>query len=65
MATQVGLVSIKVSLGVSGTQQLSSQEASVEELLRRADACLYRSKRDGRNRVTVDDGGSLAATLSS
>jgi two-component system cell cycle response regulator len=60
IGTQVGPIPIKVSLGVSGTQKLTSQEASVEELLRRADACLYRSKRGGRNRVTVDDGGSLA-----
>jgi two-component system cell cycle response regulator len=65
MATQVGLIPVKVSLGVSGTQQLASQEVSVEELLRRADACLYRSKRGGRNRVTVDDGGSVAPTISS
>jgi two-component system, cell cycle response regulator len=64
MASQVGLIPIKVSLGVSGTQRLSGQEASVEELLRRADACLYRSKRDGRNRVTVDDGRSLATAIS-
>ena len=59
LATQAGLLPIKVSLGVSGTQRLTSQEPSVEELLRRADACLYRSKRDGRNRVTVDEGVSL------
>jgi two-component system, cell cycle response regulator len=65
MATQVGLIPIKVSLGVSGTQRLSGQEGSVEELLRRADAYLYRSKRDGRNRVSVDDGRSLATTMSS
>lgn len=57
LATQAGLIPIKVSLGVSGTQRLPGQDASVEALLRRADACLYRSKREGRNRVTVDDGG--------
>ena len=56
MATQAGLIPISVSLGVSGTQRLNGQDASVEELLRRADACLYRSKRDGRNRVTADNG---------
>jgi two-component system cell cycle response regulator len=54
MTTQAGLISITVSLGVSGTQQLNSAEASPEELLRRADACLYRSKNDGRNRATID-----------
>ncbi len=58
IATQSGLLPIKVSLGVSGTQLLRPREPSVEELLRRADACLYRSKRDGRNRVTVDDGAT-------
>jgi diguanylate cyclase (GGDEF)-like protein len=62
IATQAGLLPIKVSLGVSGTQRLQSHEPSVEDLLRRADACLYRSKRDGRNRVTVDDGGSPASS---
>jgi diguanylate cyclase (GGDEF)-like protein len=55
IATQVGMLTVRVSVGVSGTQ-IQSHEPSVEELLRRADACLYRSKRDGRNRVTVDDG---------
>lgn len=58
--TSVGLIPITVSLGVSGTQRLVGQEATVEELLRRADACLYRSKHDGRNRVTVDDGAGQA-----
>lgn len=57
IATQIGPLPVRVSLGVSGTQQLQLHERSFEELLRRADACLYRSKRDGRNRVTVDDGG--------
>jgi diguanylate cyclase (GGDEF)-like protein len=60
IATEAGLIPVRVSLGVSGTQRLTSRESSVEDLLRRADACLYRSKRDGRNRVTVDDGASLA-----
>jgi diguanylate cyclase (GGDEF)-like protein len=54
IATQARLIPITVSLGVSDTQQLSSIEASAEELLRRADACLYRSKNDGRNRATID-----------
>jgi two-component system cell cycle response regulator len=62
MPTQAGLIPITVSLGVSGTQRLMGQEAPVEELLRRADACLYRSKRDGRNRVTLDDGGPTPFT---
>lgn len=65
MATQVGLIHVKVSLGVSSTQRLTGPGASVEELLKRADLCLYRSKHEGRNRVTVDDGGSLAPMPSS
>ena len=56
MATRAGPIPIKVSLGVSDTQQLTSHEVAADELLRRADACLYRSTRDGRNRATVDDG---------
>jgi two-component system cell cycle response regulator len=60
METEAGLIPVRVSLGVSGTQRLPSRESSVEDLLRQADACLYRSKRDGRNRVTVDDGAGLA-----
>jgi two-component system cell cycle response regulator len=60
VATQAGLIPIKVSLGVSSTQRLPGLGASVDELLNRADQCLYRSKREGRNRVTVDDGESLA-----
>jgi diguanylate cyclase (GGDEF)-like protein len=60
IATQAGPLPVKVSLGVSGTQQLRPREPSVEELLRRADACLYVSKREGRNRVTVDDGAGSA-----
>jgi len=62
LATQAGLIPIKVSLGVSDTQQFNNIEPSAEELLRRADACLYRSKRDGRNRVTVDDGEDLTGS---
>jgi two-component system cell cycle response regulator len=60
MATEAGPIPVRVSLGVSGTQRLPSRESSVEDLLRQADACLYRSKREGRNRVTVDDGAGLA-----
>lgn len=60
IVTHIGQLPIKVSLGVSGTQQLQPHQRSAEELLRRADACLYRSKRAGRNRVTADDGGISA-----
>jgi two-component system cell cycle response regulator len=64
MATSAGLIPITVSLGVSGTQNLMDSEASVDELLRRADACLYRSKRNGRNRVSADTGTGRAQTTS-
>lgn len=64
MPTRVGLIPLTVSLGVSGTQTLRDREASVDELLRRADECLYRSKRDGRNRVSIDEGASHARTNS-
>ena len=47
-------IPITISAGVSG---LSGREPphtdSVDLLLRQADECLYRSKRAGRNRVTV------------
>jgi diguanylate cyclase (GGDEF)-like protein len=60
LATGAGPIPLTVSLGVSGTQNLRHREASVEELLRRADECLYRSKRDGRNRVSIDDAATTA-----
>jgi diguanylate cyclase (GGDEF)-like protein len=43
---------ISVSLGVSAFPEHAENR---EELLRVADACLYRSKSDGRDRVTVAD----------
>jgi two-component system, cell cycle response regulator len=47
-------IPVTISVGVSG---LSGREpphsASVDLLLRQADECLYRSKRSGRNRVTL------------
>jgi len=38
-----------ISLGVATGRR--GEEASLQEVLRRADECLYRAKRDGRNRV--------------
>jgi diguanylate cyclase (GGDEF)-like protein len=47
-------VPVSVSIGVGGLQALGNPKAaSIESLLAMADDCLYRSKADGRNRVTV------------
>jgi diguanylate cyclase (GGDEF)-like protein len=53
LTTSMGEIAITVSLGISGTQNWRG-DGSVEELVARADAGLYRSKRDGRNRATLD-----------
>ena len=39
-----------------GASSMASANESVHDILERADAALYHSKRDGRNRVTVIDG---------
>lgn len=53
--TSAGAVNVTVSAGVSGSAMFADpNEAGVEQLLRRADDCLYLSKRNGRDRVTVD-----------
>jgi diguanylate cyclase (GGDEF)-like protein len=55
MRTGGGTVRVTVSIGVSGSAVFSNpDDATVEQLLRRADDCLYTSKRNGRDRVTVD-----------
>jgi len=55
MRTVGGAIQVTVSIGVSGTPVFANaDEATVEQLLRRADDCLYTSKRGGRDRVTVD-----------
>jgi diguanylate cyclase (GGDEF)-like protein len=47
-------IRVTVSIGVSGFGGLEYPEtAGVDLLLRQADECLYRSKRAGRNRVTL------------
>jgi two-component system, cell cycle response regulator len=54
MTTCAGALSVTVSLGVSGLAALVTGEtASVDALLDSADRRLYRSKEDGRNRVTT------------
>ena len=46
-----GLESVTISLGVA--QYIPGEEAA--SFIARADACLYRSKEDGRNRVTGEN----------
>jgi diguanylate cyclase (GGDEF)-like protein len=48
---------VRVSMTVSfGVAELNAAGESVEQLLRRADAALYRAKAEGRNRVEVSEG---------
>lgn len=60
MATSAGDIAITVSLGVSGTQNVGDRAPSAENLLARADERLYQSKRDGRNRTSVDADAGIA-----
>jgi diguanylate cyclase (GGDEF)-like protein len=55
VATVAGSIEATVSVGVTGLSVLADRDgATVEQLLRRADDCLYSSKRHGRDRVTID-----------
>ena len=50
-----GGIECTVSVGVTGLSALADRGgASVEQLLSRADECLYNSKKSGRDQVTVD-----------
>jgi two-component system cell cycle response regulator len=55
--TSAGSLTVTVSLGVASFAP-SSNEISVNDLLSRADAALYRSKKEGRNRVSVSGEGT-------
>jgi diguanylate cyclase (GGDEF)-like protein len=55
VTTVAGSVEVTVSVGVTGIAEFADRDSTtVEQLLRRADDCLYASKRHGRDRVTVD-----------
>jgi diguanylate cyclase (GGDEF)-like protein len=52
--TRAGMISVTVSIGVSGLESATDRrEINVDSLMQVADACLYASKEDGRNRVTL------------
>lgn len=54
MRTGKGISSVTVSIGISGLAAVGNRElATAETLLELADQCLYKSKRMGRNRVTL------------
>jgi diguanylate cyclase (GGDEF)-like protein len=60
---RVGPWGLTVSAGVAVADRFSANNPL--GLLRRADAALYQAKRAGRNRVVVDDHGSLAVSVAS
>lgn len=62
-SVQVGSLSLQVTVSV-GVSQLDPAAATVDQVMQRADAALYRAKREGRNRVSglaVGDGNAQAA----
>jgi len=64
MPTSAGNVEVTVSVGVTSLSVLDDPgDASAEKLLRRADDCLYTSKNQGRDRVTLDGAPPPPATI--
>ena len=62
MVTSAGSVEVTVSIGVTSLSVLGDPgAATAEQLLRRADDCLYASKNLGRDRVTLDGAPSPSA----
>jgi diguanylate cyclase (GGDEF)-like protein len=55
--TENGTLSVSVSIGIA---EWRDEMKNISELLRHADMALYRSKRNGRNRITVESGERLA-----
>jgi len=55
MSTSAGPIEVTVSVGATGLSAFKDPgSATAEELLKRADECLYTSKNHGRDRVTLD-----------
>ncbi len=55
IATLAGTIEVTTSVGVSGLACFPDRSAvTADQLLSRADDCLYASKRNGRDRVTAD-----------
>jgi len=55
MSTSTGQIEVTVSVGATAVSALKDPgSASAEQLLKRADDCLYTSKNHGRDRVTLD-----------
>ena len=62
MMTSAGNVDVTVSIGVTSLSVLGDPgSATAEQLLRRADDCLYTSKNQGRDRVTLDGAPASSA----
>lgn len=57
--TEGVLITVSVSVGGS----VKTPRENIERVIRRADACLYKAKDDGRNRTVVDWTGSAAEDL--
>jgi diguanylate cyclase (GGDEF)-like protein len=58
-----GSVDATVSVGVTGVSVFTDRDSvTVEQLLRRGDDCLYSSKRNGRDQVTIDGVSTRADT---
>jgi diguanylate cyclase (GGDEF)-like protein len=54
MRSRAGMINVTISIGVSGLENSADhKEITVEALMNLADVCLYASKEDGRNRVTL------------